>query len=212
AAYDPELDRRVAIKVLRPEAIAEGSKLIEHTIRLDGRGQRRDLVRERLLAEGRAMARLSHPNLVAVHEVGTSGDEVFLVMEHVAGATLADWCRSQERSWQEIVAAFAQAGRALAAAHDAGLVHGDFKPDNALVEPSGRVRVIDFGLARAAGSRTGEVLAGTPRFLAPELLRGQPADPRADQYAFATALYRELYGTWPVPEPDMSAAPAAPRA
>src|SRR5690606_32578334 len=142
----------------------------------------------------------------------TSGDEVFLVMEHVAGATLADWCRSQERSWQEIVAAFAQAGRALAAAHDAGLVHGDFKPDNALVEPSGRVRVIDFGLARAAGSRTGEVLAGTPRFLAPELLRGQPADPRADQYAFATALYRELYGTWPVPEPDMSAAPAAPRA
>jgi len=85
SAYDPELDRRVAIKLLRPEAIAEGSKDVEYTVRLDGDGEPRDLVRERILAEGRAMARLSHPNLVAVYEVGEVDERVFLAMEQVEG-------------------------------------------------------------------------------------------------------------------------------
>jgi tetratricopeptide (TPR) repeat protein len=201
--YDPDLDRRVAIKVLRPDAIAEGSKLIEHTIRLDGSGQPRDLVRERLLAEGRALARLSHPNLIAVFEVGEVDDQVFLVMEHVEGGTLEEWCAG--RGVREVVRAYLQAGRGLAAAHQAELVHGDFKPANALVDASGRVRVIDFGLARAVGTRDVGRMAGTPRFMAPELLSGSAADPRSDQYAFATGLYNALYGEWPAPEPDLIA-------
>jgi tetratricopeptide (TPR) repeat protein len=201
AAHDPELDRRVAIKLLRPEAIAEGKKLAEHTVRLDRAGNPRNLTRERLLAEARAMARLSHPNLVAVYEVGEVDGQVFLVMEHVDGTTLDTWCRAAPRSWREILRAFVQAGRGLEAAHAAGLVHGDFKPRNALVDAVGRVRVIDFGVARAAGAaQSGRHLAGTPSYVAPELLRGGPADPRADQFAFAVALYHELFGTWPYDE------------
>src|SRR5262245_43441220 len=151
AAHDPELDRRVAIKILRAEAITVAQKVAEHTVRLGPDGRRRDLRRERLLAEGRAMAKISHPNLVAVYEVGEIDGQVFLVMEYVEGTTLAAWCR-EDRPWREVLRAFVQAGRGLDAAHAAGLVHGDFKPGNALVDQTGRVRIIDFGLARAAGA------------------------------------------------------------
>ncbi len=157
SAYDPELDRRVALKLLRPEATSEGSKAEEHTERLDRSGNTRDLVRERLLAEGRALARLSHRNLITVFEVGAVGEQVYLAMEHVAGVALDEWLgAAPHRSWREVLGAFVQAGRGLAAAHDAGLVHGDFKPANVVVdESSGRVCVVDFGLACAAGTRSG---------------------------------------------------------
>jgi serine/threonine protein kinase/tetratricopeptide (TPR) repeat protein len=194
SAYDPELHRRVAIKLLRPDAIADGSKEIEHTVRLDGSGEPRHLVRERILAEGRAMASLSHPNLVAVYEVGEVGERVFLAMEQVDGIRLSDWLGEAERSWREVVSVFVQAGRALAAAHAVDLVHGDVKPDNVLVERSGRVRVLDFGLARAAGTRPdGDHLCGTPRYMAPEQFALRPADARSDQFAFCVALHEALY-------------------
>jgi eukaryotic-like serine/threonine-protein kinase len=197
AAYDPDLDRRVAIKLLRVDPPAGDSKVTEYTVRIDGDGQPRDLAREQLVAEARALARVSHPNLVSVFEVGDVGGRVFLAMEHVDGETLTAWLR-RPRSPREVVAAFAQAGRGLAAAHAAGLLHGDFKPDNALVDRSGRVRVIDFGLARAAGA--GGARVGTPRYMAPEQIAGRLVDARADQFALSAALYEALYGAPPFRE------------
>ncbi len=139
AAFDPELDRRVALKLLLE----------------DPGGQEEPAARQRrLIREARAMARLAHPNVIAVHDVGTFGERVFIAMEFVAGPTLAHWLR-EERSQAEVLKVFAQAGRGLAAAHDAGLVHRDFKPDNVLVGDDGRVRVTDFGLARAPAEGDG---------------------------------------------------------
>jgi len=135
AAYDPELDRKVAIKVLRPRASANGDSS-------EGRG--------RMLREAQALAQLSHPNVVAVYDVGTVGDHIFLAMEFVDGNTLSYWQQAQARTWREIVAHYAAAGRGLAAAHQRGLVHRDFKPENAMLGRDGQVRVMDFGLARIA--------------------------------------------------------------
>jgi tetratricopeptide (TPR) repeat protein len=175
-AYDPDLDRRVAIKVVRGrDASTEAGA--------------------RLIREAQAMAKLAHQNVVAVHEVGTIEGEVFLVMELVPGETLAVWLEAP-RAWREIVGAFVQAGDGLAAAHAAGLIHRDFKPTNVLVDHAGRVRVGDFGLAReddielAKGSE--RLVAGTPGYMAPEQRVGDPVDARADQYAFAVSLQQAL--------------------
>jgi tetratricopeptide (TPR) repeat protein len=137
AAYDPELDRKIAIKLLRVE--------------LGGARSREAQVR--LRREAQAIARLSHPNVVVVHDVGTFEERVFLAMEFVEGHTLRYWLQARPRSWREIVRVFVEAGRGLAAAHRAGLVHRDFKPDNVMVGPDGHVRVMDFGLARQAATR-----------------------------------------------------------
>ncbi|MBX7083921.1 MAG: serine/threonine protein kinase, partial [Nannocystaceae bacterium] len=145
AAYDPALERKVALKLLRPRT-----------------GARADAARERLAREARAMARLDHPNVLAVHEAGTFGDQVFLAMDFVEGGTLRAWLQ-QPRSWQQIVAVFVAAGEGLAAAHDAGLVHRDFKPDNVLlsfdVEGTPRPRVTDFGLVRGTDVSSDDVPA-----------------------------------------------------
>src|SRR5579862_6912981 len=132
AAYDPELDRKIAVKLLRArggsgEATADG--------------------KTRLLREAQAIARLSHPNVVVVYDVGTFGESVFIAMEFVEGRTLAGWMHASPRSHREIMQVFLAAGRGLAAAHAAGLVHRDFKPDNVMVTNDGQVRVMDFGLA-----------------------------------------------------------------
>lgn len=195
AAYDPDLDRKIALKLVRPEADGEAA-------------------RARLLREAQTMARLSHPNVIPVYDVGTHGDDVFVAMELVDGLTLEAWTQVRPRGWREILRTYASAGRGLAAAHQAGLVHRDFKPDNVLVGNDGRVRVTDFGLARATAgrdeqdrpqadlpvepkeppglTRSGAVL-GTPAFMAPEQYRGEPADARTDQFSFCVALFRALY-------------------
>ncbi|HWB78658.1 MAG TPA: serine/threonine-protein kinase, partial [Nannocystaceae bacterium] len=134
AGFDNELDRKVAIKLLAPGGDDDGR-------------------RERLQREAKALARLSHPGIVQIYEVGTHGDGVYLAMELVDGATLRGWIAAAPRRLPEIVAHYLQVGRALAAAHAAGIVHRDFKPDNAIVGSDGRVRVLDFGLARAVGER-----------------------------------------------------------
>jgi serine/threonine protein kinase len=144
AARDPKLRRTVALKMLRPGAQenATDSKM-----------------RERLLREARAMARLSHPNVLSVYDVGELNGQVFLAMELVEGATLTTWLRERRRSWREVLDVFVEAGRGLSAAHAAGLIHRDFKPDNVLVGNDGRVRVTDFGLASAAAAVASQPVA-----------------------------------------------------
>jgi hypothetical protein len=177
-AWDPELERRVAIKLVRAKRAA---------------------ARERMLAEGQALARLSHPNIVPVYDVGVFGDEIYLVMEWIAGQDLRSYCK-RPRSVREIVAVYRAAGEGLLAAHGAGLIHRDFKPDNAILGDDERVRVIDFGLARGevaiadAGDAGAPVTrgAGTPRYMAPEQADGTALTPAADQYAFCAALREAL--------------------
>ncbi|CAM4260677.1 tetratricopeptide repeat protein [Corallococcus exiguus] len=198
AADDPELGRRVALKVLRPE------------------GRQREELQQRLLREAQALARLSHPNVVTLYDVGTFGDGVFLAMALVEGTTLAEWMK-QPRPWKEVLRVFLEAGKGLAAAHAAGLVHRDFKPANALLGKDGRVFVTDFGIARLLHqeegaslqehaeppvtpmgqlTRTGQLL-GTPAYIAPELVRGQRADARSDEFSFCVALHEALFGARP---------------
>ncbi len=211
AAWDPDLDRKVALKLLHGER----------------HGQR-------LLREAQAMARLSHPNVITVHDVGEVGEaegqaRVFMAMEFIDGATLADWAKAQARSIAEILEVFVAAGRGLAAAHRGGLIHRDFKPDNVMIGNAGQVRVMDFGLVRAAGepddsaTRSSEgaepersiedtlssnsllesrltvegSLLGTPAYMAPEQLRGEAADARSDQFGFCVALWECLFGQRP---------------
>jgi tetratricopeptide (TPR) repeat protein len=182
AAWDPELERRVALKLLRPERF----------------GNEPD--RLRLLREAQALARLTHPNVVAVHDAGTFGDRVFLAMELVEGRTLRQWLAEGGRSWREILALFLAAGRGLAAAHAAGLVHRDFKPGNVLIGRDGRARVVDFGLARALGEPEAAdwgFVQGTPAYMAPEQGRGASADARSDQFSFCVSLHEALFGELP---------------
>ena len=206
AAYDPQLDRRVALKLLH----ASG-----------GQGDSEKL-RARLLREAQAMARLSHPNVIAVHDVGTVHDQVFVAMEFVEGETLSSWLEKKQ-PWHEILRVFSLSGRGLAAAHAAGLVHRDFKPDNVLIGKDGRVRVTDFGLASAEDkspvdwnlatkrpattsslSQQG-ALVGSPAYMAPEQLRGETVDARADEFSFSVALYEALYGERPFTGADLQA-------
>src|SRR5262245_38729127 len=131
SAYDPELDRKVALKLLRPDRgpfSGEAGRL-------------------RLLREAQAIARLSHPNVIAVYDTGSFGDQVFVAMEFVEGWTLRQWLEEKRPAWREVLARFVLAGRGLAAAHAVGLVHRDFKPENVLLGKDGRVRVADFGIA-----------------------------------------------------------------
>jgi len=199
AAYHPDLDRRIALKVVQS---ADGN---------EGEG------RVRLLREARAIARLSHPNVVTVHDAGTFGDRVFIAMEFVDGWTIDQWLRAGPRTWPEIVDVFVAAGRGLAAAHAAGVVHRDFKPQNVMIAKDGAVRVMDFGLARLAAdawddgrpagdeettqslgplTKTGAIV-GTPAYMSPEQFRREPSDARSDQFSFCVALHEALFGSRP---------------
>jgi tetratricopeptide (TPR) repeat protein/predicted Ser/Thr protein kinase len=199
AAYDPTLDRKVAIKLVRPDRFS-GSE-----------------GKSRLLREAKALAQLSHPNVVAVYDAGEVDDDVFIAMELVDGASLSAWLGEQPRSWRDIVEVFRQAGLGLAAAHAAGLVHRDFKPGNLLIGRE-RVRVADFGLARISREphetpspspratvesllssklTVSRALVGTPAYMAPEQLQGLPTDARSDQFSFCVSLYEALYGVRP---------------
>jgi eukaryotic-like serine/threonine-protein kinase len=187
AAYDPELDRRIALKLMHQRGDDE---------------EQAQRASQRMLAEAKAMAQLSHPNVITVHDVGTIDGRVFIAMEFVEGKPLSQWMREPGRDWRELLDMFIRAGRGLEAAHAAGLVHRDFKPDNVLVGADGRVRVLDFGLARRIdgvrepGERRDRE-AGTPAYMSPEQHLGKPSDHRADQFSFCVALYEALYGSLP---------------
>jgi len=226
AAYDPELNRKVALKLMRPNQRERRHK------------------KNRLLKEAQALAKLAHPNVITVYDVGTLEDRVFVAMELVEGDTLKGWLKSTKRKWDDILTVFVQAGRGLAAAHTAGLIHRDFKPDNVLIGGDGRVRVMDFGLARPAPAKSGEgsgsgdfdpdddddddddrdddrdderpsggaetdddviepmltqtgSIMGTPAYMAPEQHAGTETDTRSDQFSYCTSLYHGLYGARP---------------
>ncbi|MEM9460328.1 MAG: serine/threonine-protein kinase [Myxococcota bacterium] len=205
AAHDPGLDRPVALKVLHQNISKADTS-----------------AHDRLLREARAMAKLRHPNVVAVYEVGMVESVEFVAMELVHGTDLAQWLK-QPRTWREIVRVFLAAGRGLMAVHATGLVHRDFKPKNVLIANNGRVLVTDFGLARplhqvsavvrrpatvgqgvAAGDGTAHwtltakgMLVGTPGYMAPELFLGAPADARSDQFSFCVSLYQALFRRLP---------------
>ena len=217
AAYDPKLDRRIALKLLRPQ---------------EGKGDRARRT-ARLEREAQAIAKLSHPNVVGIFDVGVHEGQVFMAMEYLAGGTLRDWIVAKKRTWREIVRMFIEVGHGLAGAHAEGLIHRDFKPDNVLLDKNGVPKVVDFGLVRltaaavemsSAGSVDGEVtsegqpapepfappmaeqgaaltrtgaLTGTPAYMAPEQFLGKPIDARTDQFAFCVALYEALYGERP---------------
>jgi eukaryotic-like serine/threonine-protein kinase len=202
-AYDPQLDRRVALKLLRPDSHAEDPQ-----------------ASTRMLREAQALAKLSHPNVVAVHDVGTHHSQVYIAMEYVEGTSLSVWLRTP-RPWREATSMLIASGRGLAAAHAAGIVHRDFKPGNVMIGRDGRARVLDFGLARAtlgsdtpdpwsrssSGRRSSPDLAselteagavmGTPAYMAPEQFLGKPVGPAADQFAFCVTLHAALYGKRP---------------
>ncbi|WP_394840383.1 tetratricopeptide repeat protein [Pendulispora rubella] len=200
AAHDPELDRTVALKLLRPSVCRT---------RPD-RG-------ERFLGEARAMARVGHPNVITVFDVGTHGESIFIAMERADGPTLGDWLHAAPRTWQAIVNVFIEAGRGLEAAHDAGLVHRDFKPDNVLIGKDGRARVSDFGLAGSpAGDEDGVTPHpawtagghGTPGYMAPEHAHPDQIDARTDQFSFCVALYEALCGVRPFAGGELGKGPA----
>lgn len=219
AAYDPELDRKVAVKVLRGDLLCSEKRKESQT---------------RLLREAQAAARLAHPNVVTVYDVGIVGERLFVAMELIEGATLTAWLETGRRSWRAVLEVLLEAGRGLAAAHDVGLVHRDFKPGNVMISADGRARILDFGLVRAIDpkggaddgaerespdaapalppesggepvwqpsltvplTRTGKAL-GTPAYMAPEQRAGATADARADQFSYCVTLYEALYGELP---------------
>ena len=188
-AHDPKLGRMVALKLLR---------------RYD------PALMDRLVREARSMAQVSHPNVVGVFDVGESEGSAFIAMELVTGRSLRQWQSDETRTISSIVAAYVAAGRGLAAAHGAGIIHRDFKADNVLVGDDGRIRVTDFGLAAAKPSESGTrhqiddvnlttsgSVLGTPAYMAPEQFTGGNVDPRTDQFNFCVSLYEALYGERP---------------
>jgi serine/threonine protein kinase/tetratricopeptide (TPR) repeat protein len=204
-ALDERIGRRVALKLM---LVSDGGS-----------------DRERLRREAQALARVSHPNVVEVFEIGEHEGKAYVAMALVEGEPLDRWLRSKTRSPVEIVEAFAQAGEGLAAAHGQGLVHRDFKPGNVLMGNDGRVRVVDFGLVRESGAvesssasalpspaeisggtppsvwtesltRTG-AMVGTPAYMSPEQLGGLAAGPASDQFSFCVALYEAIYRQHP---------------
>ena len=207
SAYDPGLDRRVALKLLRGKAEEKSA----------GAG-------DRLLVEARAMARLRHPNVLTVYEAGVEDGRVYLAMEQVEGGSLRERQARLRREgalpWHAILDLYVAAGRGLAAAHAAGIVHRDFKPDNVLVGDDGGVRVADFGLAfageraprMASGTGPRQVPAarewigfGTPGYMASEQYQGRAVDARADQFAFCVSLWEALHGERPFAGDDEAA-------
>lgn len=201
SAYDPQLDRKVALKLLR-------------------RVRSKDEGRTEVLREARAMARLSHPNVVTVHEVDEEGGRIFLAMEYVSGGTLRSWMRAERRPWKDVADVFLRAGRGLAAAHAADLIHRDFKPENVLMTGTGEPLVADFGLATVVETPSiedgndeqteqnllvsgGGGRVGTPGYMAPEVFAWEPADALSDQFSFAVALFEGLYGQRPFAGSDL---------
>ena len=207
-AYDPELDRKVALKLITAAPKKSETDSVPHA---------------RLLREAKALAKLSHPNVVSIFDVGSYGKSVYIAMEFVQGSNLRKWIEQQHPTEKEIVETYIAAGRGLACAHEAGLIHRDFKPDNVMIADKGRVRILDFGLARATElteiglpelssakleslspeqplltplTREGAYI-GTLLYMAPEQFLQTDIDQRTDQFSFCVSLFEALFGRRP---------------
>ncbi len=199
AAYDSQLDRKIALKLLN---VRGGSD-----------------ERAKATREARALARLSHPNIIQIYEVGEFGDQAFLSMEYVEGVTLSEWQSAPRRTLGELLRVYVQVGYGLVAMHGAGIVHRDFKAENVLVDGDGRPKIADFGLARLrprsqsldlsgefrdeAPETDGPRLVGTPAYMPPEQHRSALVDERADQFSFCASLYEALYRVRPFAGPSL---------
>lgn len=170
--FDPEVKRKVALKVLM------------HSDRP-----------EQLRAEAQTMAKVAHPNVVTLYDLGEHEGALFLAMEYVEGVDLSQWLAAASRPWREVARMFAQAGRGLVAAHEAGVVHRDFKPSNVVIGDDARPRVGDFGIAYLSGEDGRP--SGTAGYMAPEQLEGRPAEPASDQFAFCASLWEAVHGELP---------------
>jgi len=219
-AYDPKLDRKVALKLLRHKKNDDDL--------------RTSTGRERLIREAQALAQLSHPNIIVVHDVDEFENQVYMAMEFIDGSSLDRWMVKKERGWRKVIDVFIDAAKGLAAAHEAGIIHRDFKPANVLIGKDQRVLVVDFGLAKSQDNDddeavpSGRTLAarlrergslmdvigstrdtkltqvgrtvGTPAYMAPEQFLGLPVGPATDQFSFGVALFEALYGYLPFPD------------
>ncbi len=189
-ARDPKLDRRVALKLVKPSLSAD---------------ERAGHFEKRLMREARAMAKLAHPNVLTIYDVGIQEGQVFLASEWVDGCTLDEWMAQGPHRWPSIAKRFREAASGLVAAHAAGLIHRDFKPSNVMVGKDERVRVFDFGLVKATNANIGEIttqlsgnfVVGTPAYMAPEQMVGKAADERSDQFSFCASMYEALAGVRP---------------
>jgi serine/threonine protein kinase len=198
-AFDPDLEREVAVKLVR--------------------GHSTENARARLLREARALARFGHPNIIQLYDVGIEAGLMYVVMEYRPGLDLKEWLGQEKRDWRAVLDVYLQAGQGLNAMHAVGIGHRDFKPQNVLLGEDGVARVLDFGLAKAFSMQrdpsetidldamhdqppttdlTGKgVLLGTPAYMAAELWCGEPAEPRSDQFSLCVSLFEGLYGARP---------------
>ena len=205
-AYDPELDRKVALKQLLRR---QGSDAETSTGQAQHEAQ--------LLREAQTLAKLRHPHIVSVYDIrevvsAQGRRSLCIIMEFVEGVTLRQWLATQERPLAEILRVFVEAGRGLEAAHGAGIVHRDFKPDNVIIDGDGRARVLDFGLSEGidqapTSPQTGTEgsFTGTPAYMAPEQFSGRPSDSRSDVFSYAVTLWEALVGCRPFPGSSISA-------
>jgi serine/threonine protein kinase len=173
AGHDPRLGRAVAIKVFHLSTPIE------------------DITREAM-----ALARVTHPNVIAVHDVGDANGVAYLVMDLAHGGTLVEYMRAPH-DWREIVSVFVQVGRALAFVHAAGLAHGDIKPSNILIDRDGRPLIADFGLASASVDSGTKHHGGTAHYMAPERHAGHPPNAASDQFSFCVTCWEALHGVRP---------------
>lgn len=207
-ARDRRLGRDVAIKLLK-----QGTPGSDHCGRLCAL----------LVREAQTLARISHPNVIGIHDVGDFRGCVYVAMEFLDGETLTNWSARGTRTWGERLDVLLAAGAGLAAAHSGHIIHRDFKPDNVIVAGNGEVKVTDFGVARAPNDLDAQedvscactaktdascaidpgAIVGTPMYMAPEVITGTPADTRSDQFSFAASAWEVLYGTRPFAGDDV---------
>lgn len=203
-AFDPHLARKVALEVVRrPDTSSGGTESSAY-----------ERLTAQINSEAKSLASLTHPNVLAVFDVGTHEGEPFMATEFIDGVVLTHWVRDRQRPWREVVGVLIRVGRGLVGAHQIGLIHRDVKPDNVIIDDAAQPHLLDFGLAAptqplrevsSGGWLDENELTGTPSYMAPEQFSGHAADQKSDQYAFCVTLWVCLTGELPFTGEDVVA-------